>query len=472
MRDPIWITVLLAIGERAFRRRSSLVRARPLIDGGAVPDSHVTRKRNSRAQAQLPVRIGLVVPNLEYGGGVVSVAEFMCETLERSEKFDLRIFSISSRSRDELSLSLTRPTSWRRGVATSEGIWRGRRFIRIGASWSEFEFRRYQPRRALTEALVDCNLIQVVCGSPAAACSVCGLGRPVAMHCATRAVVERGSKSSRGPSARWRRWMTTIVDQQDRRALQSVDAIMVENDWMFDYAQAVNTERRAIIRFVPPGVDANRFSPLSRRNLRADPCILCVGRRTTNARTSRSCCGHSPRFQPTCCATTRLVLAGSASPSKAFWRLADDLGVRTRVSMAESPTSEELVSLYRSASVFALSSDEEGFGIVLIEAMACGVPVVSTRCGGPDGIISDGHDGYLTEVGNVASLLTGSRGCSQTNYSTETWARPHARPSSRDSTAVSPAKRCLKPYDALLAGSRPPGMTESAYRFSDVGSRI
>src|SRR5207253_1142929 len=64
----------------------------------------------------------------------------------------------------------------------------------------------------------------------------------------------------------------------------------------------------------------------------------------------------------------------------------------------------QLVALYQSARMFALTSDEEGFGMVLVEAMACGIPVVATRCGGPDGIIRDGHDGYLVNVGDVAEL--------------------------------------------------------------------
>jgi len=197
--------------------------------------------------------------------------------------------------------------------------------------------------------------------------------------------------------------MTTIVDQQERRALKSADAIMVENDWMFDYAQAVNGERRPIIRFVPPGVDADRFSPLPHRNLRADPYILCVGR-LDDERKNIALVLRAFAALPADLLRTRLVLAGWAGPSKGFWRLAEGLGVRTRISMVESPTSEELVSLYRSASVFALSSDEEGFGIVLIEAMACGVPVVSTRCGGPDGIVRDGKEGYLTGVGDTAEF--------------------------------------------------------------------
>ena len=47
------------------------------------------------------------------------------------------------------------------------------------------------------------------------------------------------------------------------------------------------------------------------------------------------------------------------------------------------PSRADLIRLYQGADVFALSSDEEGLGVVLLEAMACGVPVVAPGVGGP-----------------------------------------------------------------------------------------
>jgi len=56
----------------------------------------------------------------------------------------------------------------------------------------------------------------------------------------------------------------------------------------------------------------------------------------------------------------------------------------------------DLVAFYRSLDVFVIPSLQEGLAIVGLEAMGCGVPVVSTRCGGPESFVSDGENGFLT----------------------------------------------------------------------------
>lgn len=63
---------------------------------------------------------------------------------------------------------------------------------------------------------------------------------------------------------------------------------------------------------------------------------------------------------------------------------------------------EEKVSYYQEASVFVLPSRQEGLGIVILEAMACGVPVISTKCGGPETIIEDGVNGIFTKMDEEA----------------------------------------------------------------------
>jgi hypothetical protein len=86
-------------------------------------------------------------------------------------------------------------------------VWQGRPFVSVGAVGCELEFQRYRLRPALAHVLADCDLIQVVSGMPAPAYGVCGLGKPVAVFCATRAAVERLSRHrvERGPGEVWRR---------------------------------------------------------------------------------------------------------------------------------------------------------------------------------------------------------------------------------------------------------------------------
>ena len=68
------------------------------------------------------------------------------------------------------------------------------------------------------------------------------------------------------------------------------------------------------------------------------------------------------------------------------------------------PPTSHIAEEYENSDFFVLSSDYEGFGLVIIEAMACGLPVVATDCPyGPSDIIDDGKTGLLSQM-NVKDL--------------------------------------------------------------------
>jgi glycosyltransferase involved in cell wall biosynthesis len=63
---------------------------------------------------------------------------------------------------------------------------------------------------------------------------------------------------------------------------------------------------------------------------------------------------------------------------------------------------------YQSSDAFVLASHHESFGIVFVESMACGKPVIATRCGGPEAIVTE-DTGVLVDVGRPAELAAAMR---------------------------------------------------------------
>ena len=354
----------------------------------------------------MKARLGLVVPALTMGGGVPAVARFISDVASRDGRANLKLVSLSMDSRDPQGLRLGSPRSWLGGTRQSQGTWNELPYTHVGAVGAEVEFQRYRPRKILREVLSDCDLIQVVCGSAAWANSVLGMGKPVSVQVATRARVERRRRDAKpkGLTGWWRKAMTEVTDRMDDRAMQRVDAIQVENPWMLDYARQLNPHREVDIRYAPPGVDARRFTPGAEPRLADRRQILCVGRLDDPRKNVGLLLEALARLPDPLRATSRLLLAGSAGPTPDFWLRAQALGLRDSVEFVASPSEEKLVRMYQRAAVFVLPSDEEGLGIVILEAMACGVPVVATRCGGPEGVITDGTDGFLVPRDDAVAL--------------------------------------------------------------------
>ena len=99
----------------------------------------------------------------------------------------------------------------------------------------------------------------------------------------------------------------------------------------------------------------------------------------------------------------RLLILGTGDLFEATSALARVEGVADKVLMpgiVPNPT-----PYYRSSDLFVLSSDYEGFGNVIVEALACGVPIVSTDCrSGPSEILENGRYGRLVPVGDADAL--------------------------------------------------------------------
>jgi len=101
--------------------------------------------------------------------------------------------------------------------------------------------------------------------------------------------------------------------------------------------------------------------------------------------------------------SVRLTVVGQSAELPFFQRMARSLGVADRVRWPGALPHDQVSAAYRAADVFVLPSRGETFGMVLIEALANGKPLIATRCGGPDDIVHAGN-GLLVPVDDAQAL--------------------------------------------------------------------
>jgi phosphatidyl-myo-inositol alpha-mannosyltransferase len=151
------------------------------------------------------------------------------------------------------------------------------------------------------------------------------------------------------------------------------------------------------------GIDVARFAHAEPAALPAGPTILFVGR--LEERKGFPVAVEAFRRLADERADLRMVVAGDGKERAAVDRL--DPEQRGRILLLGSVSNERLPGYHAAADVYlgpALGG--ESFGIVLVEAMAAGLPVVASRIGGYDEVVRDGVDGLLVPPGDPGALAS------------------------------------------------------------------
>ncbi len=104
----------------------------------------------------------------------------------------------------------------------------------------------------------------------------------------------------------------------------------------------------------------------------------------------------------------RLHIAGGGTLTETYKKLAEELQISDRCLFYGTLAPEQTAAFYNRLDLFVLSSRRESFGVVLLEAMASGLPVVATRCGGPEEIVTP-ETGLLVPAEQVEALAAGIR---------------------------------------------------------------
>jgi len=156
----------------------------------------------------------------------------------------------------------------------------------------------------------------------------------------------------------------------------------------------------------PLGVDPQRYRPAT-RSRGADPfTILCVGR-LTPAKGQRILVDAAAHLAEAG-RSFRLVVVGGGPDAADLEAAVAAHGLQSQVTFTGALNQQEVLDWYARADAFALPSFAEGIPVVLMEAMASGVPCVTTRITGIPELIRDGEDGLLvtpSDSGELAKAL-------------------------------------------------------------------
>ena len=106
--------------------------------------------------------------------------------------------------------------------------------------------------------------------------------------------------------------------------------------------------------------------------------------------------------------TVKLYIFGDGPERSRIQAIIDKNNLNSRVSLCGAQTRDVIASKLTESDFFVLASQTETFGVVYIEALSVGVPVIATKCGGPEDFI-DGNNGYLIRVDDYEQLVDALR---------------------------------------------------------------
>ncbi|MGE5263932.1 MAG: glycosyltransferase family 4 protein [Acidobacteriota bacterium] len=200
--------------------------------------------------------------------------------------------------------------------------------------------------------------------------------------------------------SRGQRWMLS-------RLFRRADAVLFCSSFVqrdaAPYLQYVSPH--AFIGVVADGFNAEEFE--GRRAFEhPSPFLLGMGRLVHKKGFDlliRAFAQISPEFPD-----LQLIIAGDGEERQALEKLLDDVNMRGRVTLLGFADRDKTIALFLGCEFFVLSSRNEPFGIVVVEAMAAHKAVLATRSGGVVDLVQDGVNGRLVEP-TVEALANGMR---------------------------------------------------------------
>ncbi len=169
------------------------------------------------------------------------------------------------------------------------------------------------------------------------------------------------------------------------------------------FCQLLKSKFNIPFEFVPNVVDTNFFSPLDTVKEKKEFIFLNIAHLDKKKNQSGLIRAFSNQFKGNL--KYRLEIVGGGGEFTQLSNLIKELEVQHQVLLLGRKSREEVRTIIQHSDCFVLSSYNETFGVVLIEAMSCGLPVLSTKSGGPESIITSDQLGILCELDDLEKQL-------------------------------------------------------------------
>ncbi len=215
--------------------------------------------------------------------------------------------------------------------------------------------------------------------------------------CSIKGVIAEELQHERG-NVRRLLWMLSRLERINARRAPLVITTSRYCQQSIQRHYGVPVER---MRLVPEGIDLARWPAPPHRS--AGQTILCVARQYPRKRVAdllHAFARLRPQFP-----AAELVIIGDGPEHQRLRALADELALGSSCRLLGAlPDDEAVKAWYYRADLFCLPSVQEGFGIVFLEAMAAGLPIVATMAAAIPEVVPHGEAGLLTNPGDVAAL--------------------------------------------------------------------
>lgn len=356
-----------------------------MINNGTKMNS--TRTKNKSDNSEPVVYIPVIDP--ECGGGVKTVMEFTAKTFSENGYFPTIMYNSvdwkKGRTLKDIILG-------RFSAPVYERSENQRKTVEIGRVLPESETLGYILNiNEWNDRLNEDSSILGVGGTCLPCFPAAFQGYTFDCWIGTTLVDERRYQIQRWPRHRRYRYQIErpLLRILERYVLKSADNIYVQSEHTEKMIHEGYSIGRKKIRKIPFPIDTEKYCPGNKTNLTKK--IIFIGRlNDPRKRVDILLKGFAELLKE--CPDAQLHLVGG-EPNPELITLINSLNLESSLELHGRV--ENILPFLRQASVFVLPSDQEGLGIAGLEAMSTGVPVVSTRCGGPEDYIEDGKNGYL-----------------------------------------------------------------------------